>query len=54
MKLGLAGRFLLISVGEGTQPRNRVWYIDLEQIPRDGAGALDFSGHKTLKPLPNM
>ena len=31
-------------MSEGCVPSNRVWYIDLDQIPRDG-GALDFSGY---------
>ena len=37
-------RYLLISVSSGTQPSNRVWYIDLQQIPLDLSDALDFSG----------
>ena len=46
-------RFLLISVGEGCEPVNRLWYIDLDRIPRS-AGILDFSGFKPLgsKALP--
>lgn len=38
------GRYLLISVSNGCEPVNKLWYVDLEEaIPRDPAsGALDF------------
>ena len=39
-------RYLLISVSSGTQPSNRVWYVDLQEIPLDSMDALDFSGDK--------
>ena len=28
-------RFLLLSISEGTQPANRLWYLDLEALPVD-------------------
>lgn len=36
------GRFLIISVTVGCEPANRLWYVDLEALPR-AQGALDFS-----------
>lgn len=38
----------MISVSEGTQPFNRLWYVDLSQLPK-ASGALDlaaFDFHK--------
>ncbi len=36
-------RFLLISVREGTQPTNQLWYVDLQGIPQGKDSALDFA-----------
>eukprot|EP00891_Asterochloris_glomerata_P009877 jgi/Astpho2/9877/fgenesh1_pm.00152_%23_2_t len=48
------GRYMMISVSEGTQPFNRLWYVDLSQLPK-ASGALDlaaFDFHKGSKKLP--
>lgn len=38
------GRFLLISVREGTQPTNQLWYVDLKFLPEfEEDEALDFA-----------
>lgn len=38
------GRFLLISVREGTQPTNQLWYVDLQALPEFSKdAALDFT-----------
>ena len=40
----LCRRFLLISVREGTQPTNQLWYVDLQALPGfDKDAALDFT-----------
>eukprot|EP00887_Chlorella_sp_A99_P006225 scaffold3.g6225.t1 len=44
------GRYLIISVSEGCKPANKLWYVDLEQIPRDDGGALDFSAFDARAP----
>lgn len=37
-------RFLLISVAEGTQPTNQLWYVDLHSLPEFSPDtALDFA-----------
>lgn len=37
-------RFLLISVREGTQPTNQLWYVDLQALPEFSKdAALDFT-----------
>ncbi|XP_072890746.1 prolyl endopeptidase-like [Hemitrygon akajei] len=34
------GRYVLLSIREGCQPKNRVWYCDLHQLPNDITGLL--------------
>ena len=46
----LSPRYLLITVSSGTQPSNRVWYVDLKQIPFDLGEAMDFSGAPAVLP----
>ena len=42
--LTLANRFLLISVREGTQPTNQLWYVDLQSLPEfSKEKAIDFA-----------
>ena len=37
-------RFLLISVREGTQPTNQLWYVDLQSLPEFSKDkAIDFA-----------
>lgn len=37
-------RYLVIYVTEGCRPQNRLYYLDLQQVPKDTqSGALDFS-----------
>lgn len=38
-------RYLLISVGSGCEPVNRLWYVDLDTLERGADGALDLSGY---------
>eukprot|EP00891_Asterochloris_glomerata_P003639 jgi/Astpho2/3639/Aster-07842 len=48
------GRYMMISASEGTQPFNRLWYVDLSQLPQAN-GALDLAAydfHKGSKKLP--
>ena len=35
-------RYMMISASEGTQPFNRLWYVDLSQLPKAN-GALDLA-----------
>ena len=43
-KVNAACRFLLISVREGTQPTNQLWYADLQSLPEFSKDkALDFT-----------
>ena len=37
-------RYMLISASEGTQPFNRLWYVDLSQLPKAG-DALDLAAY---------
>lgn len=50
------GRYLIIYVSEGCRPQNRLYYLDLQQVPTDTqSGALDFSKFDFFKgdtPLP--
>lgn len=49
------GRFLILSISSGCEPVNKLWAVDLETVPRDAAGALDFSRldfHKGAEKLP--
>ncbi|KAL3130653.1 hypothetical protein ABBQ38_008044 [Trebouxia sp. C0009 RCD-2024] len=52
------GRFLLISVTEGTQPTNQLWYVDLHSLPEFSPDQpLDFGPYDLKsgpKPLPVM
>lgn len=52
----LLARFLLISVSVGCEPTNRLWYVDLDTLPRSN-DALDFAPYDlqkgdAAKPLP--
>lgn len=53
-----ACRFLLISVTEGTQPTNQLWYVDLHSLPEFSPDQpLDFGPYDLKsgpKPLPVM
>ena len=41
-----AGRYLIVSVRNGCEPTNRLWYVDLERIPRHkDSGALDLGAY---------
>lgn len=43
-------RYLVIYVTEGCRPQNRLYYLDLQQVPRDTqSGALDFSKYDFFK-----
>jgi hypothetical protein len=43
-------RYLLVYASEGCQPQNRLFYLDLTQIPKaDSSGALDFSSFDFVK-----
>ncbi|KAL4854888.1 Prolyl endopeptidase [Chlorella vulgaris] len=49
------GRYLLCTVSNGCEPVNKLWYVDLEAVPRGPGGALDFSAfdfHSGKQPLP--
>ena len=49
------GKHLLLSIAAGCEPTNRLWIVNLENVPRDAEGALDFSSfdfHKGSTPLP--
>ena len=35
---------MMISASEGTQPFNRLWYVDLSQLPK-ADGALDLAAY---------
>ena len=37
-------RYMLISASEGTQPFNRLWYVELSQLPK-ADGALDLAAY---------
>lgn len=37
------GRYLILTISSGCEPTNRLWAVDLEEVPRDSSGALDFS-----------
>eukprot|EP00882_Tetradesmus_deserticola_P019405 GHRQ01020886.1.p1 GENE.GHRQ01020886.1~~GHRQ01020886.1.p1 ORF type:complete len:455 (+),score=131.29 GHRQ01020886.1:102-1466(+) len=44
------GRYLLVYASEGCQPQNRLFYLDLQQVPKAvGSGALDFSSFDFFK-----
>ena len=34
VRLPACCRFLVVSIGDGCSPTNRLWYLDLERIPR--------------------
>lgn len=40
---GWLSRYLVVYVSEGCQPQNRLYYLDLDLVPRAESGALDFS-----------
>jgi hypothetical protein len=43
-------RYLLVYASEGCQPQNRLFYLDLQQIPKaEASGALDFSSFDFVK-----
>jgi hypothetical protein len=43
-------RYLLVYASEGCQPQNRLFYLDLQQIPKaEGSDALDFSSFDFFK-----
>ena len=52
------GRYLILSVSAGCEPTNRLWYVDLEALPREGGGGgpLDLKGFEVgaegAAPLP--
>jgi hypothetical protein len=47
---------LLISLSEGCEPTNRIFYVDLEALPKKEDGSIDFSSFDWQKeghqPLP--
>lgn len=54
------GRYLLISVSNGCEPVNKLWYVDLEALPRDASSAalqlssFDFHTGKEALPIVKM
>lgn len=49
------GRYMLVAPSEGCQPQNRLFYLDLQLVPKRADGALDFSSFDFFKgssPLP--
>lgn len=43
------GRYLIISVGSGCEPVNRLWYVDLEALPRGEHGSLALETYDCFK-----
>ena len=42
----VSARYLIVSVRNGCEPTNRLWYVDLERIPRHkDSGALDLGAY---------
>jgi hypothetical protein len=44
-----AARYVLVYASEGCQPQNRLFYLDLTQVPARADGALDFSSFDFFK-----
>lgn len=42
--------YLLISVSSGCEPTNRLFYVDIDALPRGGDGVLDLSSYDRRKP----
>ena len=37
--------YLLITISTGTEPTNKLWYVDMADLPKKPSGSLDLSSY---------
>jgi len=37
--------YLLITISTGTEPTNKLWYIEVAKLPKKASGSLDLSSY---------